>query len=532
MILGTWKGLTAGLGAFCTRLPRLGASGRAGYSSPDVGLDLEKHVILEPKAEHKGTILCLHGLGDSSKYWEQFFEALCTSQDLAGIRCLALDAPRRLVWGERQAAWFEYLSDKSGTEEEDEINEKDLEETCRALHAWILREAASGLPVLLLGSSQGGSVACHAALTAAAPLAGVAMLRSLVLSATAKAAATRQKLPLLAVSGASDDVFLLPLVERNLKSIAGFAQVKHQVIEGLDHMTEYDAQELALVAGFIAERLKAPLGSDLKARLAQWTSARCPRSKAWEQLTDSELRMARQLGCKCAANWDEASAKVWELKWDQLSHLQRQAAAALGFTADDWDGDKADAADGASGDPAADRSWEDLDDDMRALAAKLGVKSRRAWDEGTAPVWQKLWRKLSPAEKKAAEALGFTQPRWDEERRQTRLGDAQSTQRHGATGRVPRAMARPSASRQNCQELEEEHERMREEVVDLKITVDGLETERDFYFQKLRDVEIMCQAWEENPDASMTVSKFVEEVQNILYAKDDEELDNSAGAEQ
>ncbi|CAJ1431037.1 unnamed protein product [Effrenium voratum] len=45
---------------------------------------------------------------------------------------------------------------------------------------------------------------------------------------------------------------------------------------------------------------------------------------------------------------------------------------------------------------------------------KLGVKSRRAWDEGTAPVWQKLWRKLSPAEKKAAEALGFTQPRWDE----------------------------------------------------------------------------------------------------------------------
>ena len=28
------------------------------------------------------------------------------------------------------------------------------------------------------------------------------------------------------------------------------------------------------------------------------------------------------------------------------------------------------------------------------------------------------------------------------------------------------------------------------------------------------------EAWEENPDASMTVSKFVEEVQNILYAKD------------
>ncbi|CAE7180119.1 EB1C [Symbiodinium pilosum] len=79
-----------------------------------------------------------------------------------------------------------------------------------------------------------------------------------------------------------------------------------------------------------------------------------------------------------------------------------------------------------------------------------------------------------------------------------------------------------SSTAPNLALLQEEHERIREEVVDLKITVDGLETERDFYFQKLRDIEIMCQAWEENPDASMTVNKFVEEVQNILYAKDDE----------
>jgi len=71
--------------------------------------------------------------------------------------------------------------------------------------------------------------------------------------------------------------------------------------------------------------------------------------------------------------------------------------------------------------------------------------------------------------------------------------------------------------------LKEEYEKLREEIVDLKITVDGLETERDFYFQKLRDIEILCQALEAAPNPDMTVNKFVEDVQRILYAKDDEE---------
>eukprot|EP00418_Pyrodinium_bahamense_P002568 CAMPEP_0179016018 /NCGR_PEP_ID=MMETSP0796-20121207/3099_1 /TAXON_ID=73915 /ORGANISM="Pyrodinium bahamense, Strain pbaha01" /LENGTH=277 /DNA_ID=CAMNT_0020711687 /DNA_START=53 /DNA_END=886 /DNA_ORIENTATION=+ len=100
-----------------------------------------------------------------------------------------------------------------------------------------------------------------------------------------------------------------------------------------------------------------------------------------------------------------------------------------------------------------------------------------------------------------------------------------AARREPARGRGPaiEARGRGSAMPADLEGMREEHEKLREEVVDLKITVDGLETERDFYFQKLRDIEILCQALEANPDPHMTVSKFVEDVQRILYAKDEDD---------
>lgn len=107
-----------------------------------------------------------------------------------------------------------------------------------------------------------------------------------------------------------------------------------------------------------------------------------------------------------------------------------------------------------------------------------------------------------------------------------------------ASGTRPHVPSRPTPSRTpgnmsggvgnrgvvaELEGLRDEHERLRDEVVDLKITVDGLETERDFYFQKLRDIEILCQALEAHPDPNMTVGKFVDNVQRILYAKDEDD---------
>ncbi|XP_051974342.1 microtubule-associated protein RP/EB family member 3b isoform X1 [Xyrauchen texanus] len=56
---------------------------------------------------------------------------------------------------------------------------------------------------------------------------------------------------------------------------------------------------------------------------------------------------------------------------------------------------------------------------------------------------------------------------------------------------------------------------LNQQLLDLKLTVDGLEKERDFYFSKLRDIELICQ--EHESDSNPTLEKII----GILYTTED-----------
>ncbi|XP_046425843.1 microtubule-associated protein RP/EB family member 3 isoform X5 [Neodiprion virginianus] len=59
-------------------------------------------------------------------------------------------------------------------------------------------------------------------------------------------------------------------------------------------------------------------------------------------------------------------------------------------------------------------------------------------------------------------------------------------------------------------------EELSAQLMELKLTVDGLEKERDFYFGKLRDIEVMCQDCD-NGEPPQIVQKILD----VLYATED-----------
>lgn len=63
---------------------------------------------------------------------------------------------------------------------------------------------------------------------------------------------------------------------------------------------------------------------------------------------------------------------------------------------------------------------------------------------------------------------------------------------------------------------------LQQENATLKETVIGLERERDFYFSKLRDIELLIQqAVEEDPELEKQEDGLVKHIQNILYSTEE-----------
>uniref|UniRef100_A0A8C0GRN0 Microtubule associated protein RP/EB family member 3 n=1 Tax=Chelonoidis abingdonii TaxID=106734 RepID=A0A8C0GRN0_CHEAB len=73
----------------------------------------------------------------------------------------------------------------------------------------------------------------------------------------------------------------------------------------------------------------------------------------------------------------------------------------------------------------------------------------------------------------------------------------------------------PPAARNGGSEADTQILELNQQLMDLKLTVDGLEKERDFYFSKLRDIELICQ--EHESENSPVIAGII----GILYATEE-----------
>ena len=100
----------------------------------------------------------------------------------------------------------------------------------------------------------------------------------------------------------------------------------------------------------------------------------------------------------------------------------------------------------------------------------------------------------------------------------------------GATSRAPAAPAggarrggvTPSGGARVAKAAGPGSAALQQENATLKETVIGLERERDFYFSKLRDIELLIQqACEEDPEIEKQEDGLIKQIQTILYSTEE-----------
>jgi len=80
----------------------------------------------------------------------------------------------------------------------------------------------------------------------------------------------------------------------------------------------------------------------------------------------------------------------------------------------------------------------------------------------------------------------------------------------------PTPAARPAPTNKTSNVSNHQIEELTTQMMDMRLSLEGLEKERDFYFSKLRDIEILCQEVDENGPGEL-----VQKILDILYATED-----------
>lgn len=82
------------------------------------------------------------------------------------------------------------------------------------------------------------------------------------------------------------------------------------------------------------------------------------------------------------------------------------------------------------------------------------------------------------------------------------------------TGGPARVKVAATTANKGSEEANLKVQELQQQNAELKLTIDGLEKERDFYFSKLREIEVLCQSADQSSESTQGIFR-------VLYATDD-----------
>mmetsp|Transcript_11574 Transcript_11574/g.12896 ORF Transcript_11574/g.12896 Transcript_11574/m.12896 type:complete len:349 (+) Transcript_11574:106-1152(+) len=102
------------------------------------------------------------------------------------------------------------------------------------------------------------------------------------------------------------------------------------------------------------------------------------------------------------------------------------------------------------------------------------------------------------------------------------MSNSRNRARSTSSGRMP-IVSKRSVDSSTDTELLKKNVELKRKNAEIELTLDGIEKERDFYFDKLRGIEVMLQVHEEKEEES-DPNAVIQRIFKVLYAKQEDDI--------
>ncbi|KAF8230424.1 Phospholipase/carboxylesterase [Tricholoma matsutake] len=201
--------------------------------------------MIPPQQKHTGTIIVIHGAGESSATWKTIVEEALAPR-LPHISWIIPQAPERPVsvhQGQLIPCWFDTVSLPPGLYEFDEAG---ISESVTLIDGLIQSQMQAGIDsrqIVLMGFSQGAALSMIVALTKHYNLGGVVSLSGWIPLRARHMMRTTSALPIMWCHGTADDVIPLSYAEDALAFLQNSVgipslKLKSRLYDSLGHAVQ------------------------------------------------------------------------------------------------------------------------------------------------------------------------------------------------------------------------------------------------------------------------------------------------------